>query len=262
MNTVPHSTILNSSERLRTTLTFSLEGLAAREELLFKGYARLLDRIMEHHWQYHEPSTTQRVDLLVVDERVQPTRFLQAAGKPQNVLQLGVSKSVSRPFYLTWPLKPYELENELNRLGRLIGADAAREQFVEEQKSIPDSIQDAHAQQHYRLSQWPKPMLLTAPGSMRLATMLTAKAMSLEELVFRSALSKTVCERFITDMQAANLIMYSASANSKPAQGTEPGTNKPNPSAQHESPAGQPATKAVAQPGLLARIRMRLGIKA
>ena len=184
-------------------LTFSVEGLAAREELLFKGYVRLLDHLTEHHWQYREPSAVQRIDLLVADERVQPTRCFQAAEKLQPVLQLGTTQNDSNPFFLAWPLKPYELENKLNRLGRLIGAGTANGPAPAEQKSIPESKLAAPAQKHYRLRQWPKPSLLTEPGSMRLATLLTGRAMGLDELVFRSALAPQVCERFVAAMQAA-----------------------------------------------------------
>lgn len=262
MNTAPQSNLFGNNRLKRTTLTFSVEGLTAREELLFKGYVRLLDHMTEHCWQYHEASALRRVDLLVADEQVQPTRFFQIADKLQPVLQLGVSKDVSQHFFLAWPLKPYELENELNRLGRLIGADAAHEQFEEAQKSAPASAHAEPTQKRYRLRRWPKSSLLAEPGSIRLATLLTGKAIGIDELVFRSALPKAVCERFVATMQTADLIMLPNVGSSQPALWTAPAIAKPGLPAQHERHLNQPAVKAIAQPGLLARIRLRFGIKA
>ena len=262
MTTVQLSSLSDTRKRQRTTLTFSVEGLAAREELLFKGYVRLLDHLTEHNWRYCEPSMAQRIDLLVADERVQPTRCLQATSRPQPVLQLGTSKSASHAFFLSWPLKPYELENELNRLGRLLEGYSASVQVPSPQQFSFEPVQTAPAQKLYRLRQWPKPSLLTEPGSMRLATLMTGRAMGLEELMYRSALSQAVCTRFVATMQAANMMVEPSVATSPSPPWTPPTFATPASLAQHERQAGPPAVKAVAPPGLLARIRMRLGIKA
>ena len=57
----------------RLTLTFCVEGLPAREELLFKSFVRLLDHLTQQHWSYQPPAAHQRIDLLVVADGVQPT---------------------------------------------------------------------------------------------------------------------------------------------------------------------------------------------
>ena len=262
MNYAGRSAPVDSPQKQRLTLTFSVEGLAAREELLFKGYVRLLDYLTEHNWQCCEPSAAQRIDLLVTDERAQPTRYLQAADKIQPVLQLGPSKSVSHAFFLSWPLKPYELETELNRLGHLIKGASTSGQVVGAQNSTAELIQPVPAQMQYRLSRWPKSSLLAEPGSMRLATLLTGRGLGLEELVSRSALSQAICERFIAVMQAENLIVQFDAPNSQIAPRTAPTIAKPGMPALPARQASQPAIKAITQPGLLARIRMRFGIKA
>ena len=105
-------------------------------------------------------------------------------------------------------------------------------------------------------------MLLAESGRMRLATLLTGKAMSLEEMVFRSALSRSVCERFITDMQTAGLITHPDAEASQGPVRVSPAAKKPRLSAQQERQAAASATKAVIQPGLVARIRMRFGMKS
>ena len=66
--TAEQPTVIDTEVGQRSTLTFSVEGLAAREELLFKGYVRLLDHLTEHQWQYREASVLHRVDLLVASE--------------------------------------------------------------------------------------------------------------------------------------------------------------------------------------------------
>lgn len=255
----------------RATLTFSVEGLAAREELLFKGYVRLLDHLTESQWLYQKPSQTQRVDLLVADERAVPTAFLPNASNLQPILQLGVS-STSKPFFLSWPLKPYELESELNRLGRMIlmqrkgQAAGAGSTAAPLGNALPaPSTQPSQPQpqpQLYRLNQWPPARLLAEPGRMRLATLLTGRAMGLDEILHRSALAKSACERFLKDMQSAGLLVSAAdianhhNASARPHQPTQ---------AQQLPAASSPAVKApparpAVQIGLLARIRMRLGI--
>ncbi len=285
MNALLQSTLGDTNGKQRATLTFSVEGLAAREELLFKGYVRLLDHMTEHRWQYHEPSKVHRVDLLVADERVEPTKCLHAVQYAQPVLRLGVTKTVSSPLFMAWPLKPYELETELNRIGRLIkSADALRRDMpaqalahkpVETTQVLKlDSKQDTKldaepdakpAAKRFRLRQWPKPSLLTEPGSMRLATLLTGRAMGLEEVVFRSGLPQASCERFIVSMLAAGLIMHPDADNSHISAWVLPVSKHSVQAAQNGSPAiqasSQPAAKPLVQPGLLARIRMRFGIK-
>ena len=265
MTTAMSSALVAPAKKQRVLLTFSVEGLAAREELLFKGYVRLLDNSTDHHWQYREPSGAHRVDLLVADERVQPTRFSQAAGAPQPVLQLGTSKGASHHFFLCWPLKPYELEHELNRLGHLIAAVPANGLAPGTQKPPAESAHSAFSQRSFRLRRWPKPSLLKEPGSMRLATLLTSRAIGMDELVFRSELAPAVCEQFLALMQAENLMMHPAASGTPATPWTPPTARPPGTPAWHTSAAhlaNLPAMKAIAQPGLLARIRMRFGIKA
>ncbi len=265
--TAEQPTVIDDDASARPTFTFSVEGLAAREELLFKSYVRLLDYLTEHRWQYHEPSALHRVDLLVTSDQVTPTRFLQNTGQPQALLQLGADNANRSRSYLTWPLKPNELEHQLNRLGRSIEAAAANAQSKVEQATLPAPLfaelapAELSARQ-YRLRQWPRPMLLAEAGRMRLATLLTGKAMSLEEMVFRSALPQSVCERFLADMQTAGLIIHPDAEASQGPAWVPPAAKKPRLTPHQERQAAQPATKTVVHSGLLDRIRMRFGIKS
>jgi len=113
-----------------------------------------------------------------------------------------------------------------------------------------------------RLRRWPLPRLLAEPGRMRLATLLTGKAMGMDELLHRSALSKKICQRFIDDMQTADLLMLEEAHET-----THPeivarlsGTPAALASASAYKQSVMPSAKPVVQPGLLTRIRLRLGM--
>lgn len=228
----------------RSTLTFCVEGLPAREELLFKSFVRLLDHLTHQQWSYQPAAANQRIDLLVVADGVEPTRYHEAGQQPQAALRLG-SSGANGHGYLSWPLKPGALEVELNRLGGLSirqrGAPHVQALFTGAAtggQAVIDTAKDS-----MRLLQWPPARLLAGVGRMRLATLLTGKAMRLDELVRRSALPVEICQAFVLDLQRANLLTSPSHA----AQPTHP----------------QPAVlQKVTQPGLLDRIRLRLGIKS
>ena len=221
-----------------------------------------------------------RVDLLVANEHVQPTRCFTANSKPQPILYLGSNNLSQHPFFLAWPLQPNQLENQLNRLGELICEGTARvTETAGYQKTAPaallvEAVPAEPPARHYRLRQWPKPMLLSAPGRMRLATLITGKAMSLEEIVFRSALPKQACESFVADMQTAGLLVNADAPANQAEAWVRPGAVKPRLAAREERQMGSPSVhltslvpsvtsaKHAVQPGLIARIRLRFGIQS
>ena len=229
----------------RSNLTFCVEGLQAREELLFKAFVRLLDHLTHQQWTYHPAAANARVDLLVVADGVNPTYSQNPGRSPQPVLRLG-SAGVDGHGILSWPLKADALEKELNRLG----GHALRERGVKNLPAMstgaiasaaaPDTNRDL-----MRLQQWPPTKFLSGPGRMRLATLLTGRAMSLDELVYRSALPLPLCKVFVDDLQGARLLQITA-ITPKPVLA---------------SPMGIAQPKTV-QRGLLDRIRIRLGIKS
>ena len=228
----------------RPTLTFGVEGLGLREELLFKSFVRLLDHLTHQHWTYQPAAANQQIDLLVVAEDVQPTSYQYAGREPQPVLRLG-STGANGPGYLMWPLKPGALESELNRLGAMsiMQRDAVRGRALFKgvtpgEQAVVNIFKDS-----MRLLRWPPALLLVGMGRMRLATLLTGKAMKLDELVHRSALPVNLCHAFVLDLQQANLLT-SLSDSVQPAY-------------------PQPAVlQKVTKHGLLDRIRLRLGINS
>ena len=231
----------NSTVADRSSLTFSVEGLHAREELLFKAFVRLLDHLTHQQWTYFPAAADARADLLVVADGVEPTYSRNPGQSPQAVLRLGTTGANGNGV-LSWPLKPDALEKELNRVGGQVARQRSSKDVLV--MSTPDTAQGL-----MRLQQWPPTKLLNGTGRMRLATLLTGKAMSLDELVFRSALPLPLCKIFVDELQRANLLQLTASAP-KPALA---------------SPAAIAPPKVplkTTQPGLLDRIRIRLGIKS
>jgi hypothetical protein len=228
----------------RPTLTYCVEGLSAREELLFKAFVRLLGHQTHQQWSYQPPAPHLQIDLLVVADGVQPTCSQTANQSSQPILRVGPSTANGHG-YLSWPLRPDALENELNRLGGMVlrqrGAPHTQALFTGAAVGSP-MVADT-SKNLMRLQQWPPSRLLSGVGRMRLATLLTGKAMRLDELVYRSALPLDVCQAFVNDLQQAGLLL-------------SPGST-PFALAVKNSPLPKPAPL-----GLLERIRLRLGIKS
>lgn len=228
----------------RSVLTFCIEGLQAREELLFKSFVRLLDNVTDQQWTYHPTAPNSNVDLLVLAEGVAPAIQRSPELPVQSVLRIA-SNGWNGHGMLAWPIRPAELEKELNRLG----GHAIRRRIAQNARGLladAVGVKPVAPDESYRLmrlQQWPPAQLLVGPGRIRLATLLTGKAMNLDELVHRSALPVLLCKAFIEDLQHANLLTSQAAS---------------------PQPAVQPSKvlQKVTQPGLLDRIRMRLGIKS
>lgn len=228
----------------RATLTFCVEGLGAREELLFKSFVRLLDHLTHQRWSYQPAAAKQRIDLLVVADGVELSQFQDATQAPQSVLRLG-SSGTNGHGYLSWPLKPGALESELNRLGgmSLRQRDAPRVDALPTRVATGEQAVINIYKDPMRLLQWPPAKLLAGVGRMRLATLLTGKSMKLDELVRRSAVPADLCHAFVLDLQRAKLLV-------SPSQPDQPAYPQPAP------------FQKVTQPGLFDRIRLRLGIKS
>lgn len=234
----------------RSILTFCVEGLPVREERLFKSFVRLLGHTTHQQWQHHDAATDARIDLLVVAEGTQPTYSQRPGQMPQSVLRLGTNRATSTDGlgFLSWPVDPAALGKELNRHGGLIVSKSnvppSPAMFAVDGTATPMTpIEPASKAKLMHLRQWPPTHLLTGTGHMRLATLLTSKAMSLAELAHRSALPLPVCEAFVDALLRANLIFEQCVA------------------AKAEPSRNAPVQKTVPR-SLLDSIRIRLGISA
>ena len=158
----------------------------------------------------------------------------------QQVLMLGVG-NVQRQSYLRLPLHANELEAELNRLGTLIAPvkKVASTVPLETSEGVP-----------MRMLRWPPATLLTTASHMRLATLMVGRPLALHELQHRSGESLAECIAFFNSLKHLDLLVPAATASSSTLARMEIEISK----------APSQVMKSPTQPGLLMRIRMRLGL--
>lgn len=218
----------------RSKRSYSLEGLPARDALVFKSMMRLLRHRTNDAWVYVASST----ELHVVADGL-PVSALESSAA-QQVLKLGAI-NIKRQSYLCLPLHAKELVAELNRLGALIASTG---------KSVAPALA-AHAATPMRMLRWPPASLLTTTARVRLATLMASKPLTVVELQQRSKESLAVCSAFFKDLKQLNLLI--PVMTSLPATVTSPhgaaATHQPQPD------------KRPIQRSLLERIRMRLSLQ-
>ncbi len=249
-------------------LSFSVEGLSAREELLFKSFVRLLNHRTRHAWLYTARPMQFQADFKV-DLRVVPDETDHGLIPPEQcLLTLGTLHHI-RNAYLRLPLRPEELEVALNRQGDQIissraagvppfdAAPAAPQPARQAQQAQPvEAVQPMHplqpvvaetapadAGEAMRLLRWPPASLLRSAGHMRMATIMTGQRLTLAALQQRSGQPAPVCAAFVDDLRRAGCLE------------TLPTTTP----ALRMTEKMNPAPKAL--PGLLARIRSRFGFQ-
>lgn len=235
-------TRVNAPAESRATLSFSLHSLPAREELIFKSIVRLLSHKTHQLWLYCPYYGDVRADLLVVAEGSVPRTSTSHHGALQRVLTLGASGR-SRDFYLRLPLRADELEAELNRLGGLIQVPVAASSQTAA-LAQPKELDIA-----FRLLRWPPVALLATRERMRLATLMTGRAVTVSSLQKLSGASFQTCSEFVDELRRAGLMQDLTSQPALEQEVVTPTVSKP-------VPAG-----AGGQSSLLARIRQRLGIQ-
>lgn len=212
-------------------LTFSLNGLSAHDETLFKSFVRLLAHRTLYQWIF----TTQGADVWVVAQD-----SARAVPPGQKALVVGHAHQ-GEAHFVSVPFHADALEQVLNHLGNMVARD-------KHAAVVAPATDMPHA--HFRLLRWPPAALLTSTDRMRLATMMTGKWTSLAILRERSGVQAEVCSQFLADLQHAGLL-----ADFTQAHHTV--TERP----PHDAGAGEAMlTPRSLEPGLLSRIRSRLGI--
>jgi hypothetical protein len=101
-----------------------------------------------------------------------------------------------------------------------------------------------------RMLRWPPAALLAGAGRLQLATLMAGRPLSANDLQHRSGESLPLCRAFLNDLTTANLLLP-----------VPPPTLLPLERTAHITTASQPLVKkSPAQPGLLARMRLQLGL--
>ncbi|MET3492977.1 hypothetical protein [Variovorax boronicumulans] len=225
----------------RAQLSFSTEGLPAREVILLKSLVRLLDHRTHQQWSWK----AEQADLRVVGEQAPAADDATARHVP--VLIVG-HVDPQHGHFLALPLHTDALENALNRLGALV--------LHAWGLGIASPEAPAADGEEFRLSQWPPSALLETPARLKMATLLTGRPASLAALQQRSAATAKDCADFLAELKEAGLIEIAVTGMTPPNAQTAHANAAEASSHASERHSVQPSV----QPGLLARIRSRLGL--
>ncbi len=254
----------------RTSISYSLSGLPAREQLVFKSLMRLLAPRLKHDWAYLlEGELLVQGDPFTAPEHA----FNDPPALTQNSLislKVGALQA-NGLYYLRLPIQANIMEERLNALGIEVVAkrvSAARSVAHAASQSGPISIPQALARQiapelafagELSLKRWPSQQLMRSAAHIRMATVLLRRRTSLPDLMALSGQSAVVCQHFLRELKAADLLLVrepvSSSAGGLAAPPHSSPHSPPN-SASHASAKSRPSEQA----GLLSRIRRRLGL--
>lgn len=191
---------MNQPYQVRCTYGFAR--MALRDQVVFKSIVGLLSGRTLADWAYVEGPA----DLLVEGEEGEPRVQLRTVD--------------GEPLWVHWPLRASEVFDCLERAARAISHQPVQ-----------------MGGEALRLKHWPAASLLQGDSRyVRLATLLCARAMSLDELCERSGTPRQVAEAFVRAMAGQDLLQRSESA---------PVAARPQPAAPV---------------GLLARIRRHFGL--
>jgi hypothetical protein len=227
--------------------SFTLRQVTPRDELVFKSAVRVLQGKTCHQWLY--TNDRQAADLVVLGDFL-PDRAPRME-EPIAPNTLRISATVREGFDgLSLPLRIDDVLAQLDKAGRQIAKHEAARRPVAKTALTPP----ARASQHDRtptnvrvvLTRWPEVALLQRDiRYLKLAAILTGQPVSIAELAARTQFPIQLCRGFVDALKACQLVRVLDDQRElkTPAQTSTHG-HKP------ES----------APPGLIARIRSRLGI--
>ena len=223
----------------RAELSFSINGLTSREDLLFRSYMRVVAQETLQNWLYKPFAYDQlgnfKVDLQVVTEDKLPRELLTEITSPQTMVISHIERR--KLGFICLPIDPKKLENELNRQGILL--TSARTRTIA--SGCVSTTKADYSHESVRLLRWPPPRLLGSAQRIQLATLMAGQAVTLAVLQKRSQQPAQTCLDFVLELQKAGFLYRCIDSRPKPITG---------------------ASKKLPLPlGLLARIRNRLGLQ-
>ncbi|MDP2016766.1 hypothetical protein [Hydrogenophaga sp.] len=213
----------------RHSLSFSVERLSRRNEIVLKSSMRVLDHRFLHEWTTVESGGDVRVY----------THAPSGNAGSDAALQLD-SDDIASAIVVQLPLRTQDIEFAFNRMG-----DALVRIRQAQGAGVPQALRDDEV---LRLQRWPSDVLLNTQDRLTLAAVMSARPCSVETLQGRSALPMDTCRAFMRDLMNIGLLV--------PAIETTKALSK------HSNAQGRPSWPKSAPPprGLLARIRARLGL--
>lgn len=258
------STTATSPRTRRPLLSYSVDGLPARDELLFKSLVRLLDHRTHQQWTWQ----VEQADLRVVGDRFPVAAPDDAPDRAVPRLTLGETPPPHGPF-LRLPLHADALEVMLNRLGAMVVHARELGLPLPAGRDRNERGGGAHGEE-YRLLRWPSAALLDTPMRMKLAALLAGRPASLHALQQRSNAGAQECADFIAALEHAGFVAGTGhggvgtgfAASQAPESLWPDSQSLPVPEVSPGADASRAlaTTRAAVAPGLLARIRNRLGL--
>lgn len=234
---------------MQPTVHYTTYELSPRDSLLFRTLLRLLKERLLHAWSY-EP---EQPHLLVQgDSPLSMDTERQERPAALTTLLVGVTPR-GRTNYLCMPMRPEELLVVLNELGAQILRTLATMPVLP--PAVPMPMQQTSTSKRIeadncrvQLKRWPSQNLLKPYSRTKLATLILSRPMTALDLSQRSGQSLHECISMMEQLQQENLLIVSwnKAKDNTPLQSTEMVLT------------AQP--KPAVQPGLLARIRLRLGL--
>ena len=247
--------------------TYKLQELATRDEIVFKSVLRVLQGKTRHAWQHTDATDADVVVRSRAHAGAAPSGDFghsQPAAHPDITISTSGSSACR---VLAWPLRIADVIDCLDQAGEEIANLARRVLPGASALSSPASApawpcatpapfapsgfngaDDLPTNQRMVLTRWPGPALLQRDMRyIKLATVLTGQPVNLVEMASRTGFELQLCRSFVDALRAESLVRLLESS-ALPAKG-------PQPVAASASAAQQ---RASAQPGLIARIRLRL----
>ncbi|MBC3919358.1 hypothetical protein H8L32_17845 [Undibacterium sp. CY18W] len=209
----------------RKIFYFSILGVAFRDAELFKSYVRVLNFNLQYQWLHRETSP----DLIIYGEEAGTSISPDETGAVYTLRLTALNTGDDQ--CLSLPLNSVEIAAALNRIGMALGGKTNGQKMP----TVPVS----DLAQPYRLKRWPPSSLINTRDRIRLATVMTRQAISIETLNKKSGLDIETCKSFVFDLYASGLLAKESIVTKVESS--------------HQS-----AVPAYVQPGVLSRIRSKL----
>lgn len=186
---------------MKVQYSYAFSNISAHDQVVFNSIVGLLFGRTHAQWSQLVDGNP---DLLVLGADA----ALGAAfvGSSRAVLRVSQHALLDEAMSIHWPLRAHEVQAALDQAAQILGAGNT-----------------APAPSCYQLLDWPSHALLSQNfAHLRLATLLSTRAMTLAELSQSSGASIALCEQFIEKLLAANALCAAVPNSLSPPQAEPP----------------------------------------
>lgn len=252
---------ITSGDDIMSTFNLGACNLPETEIILLKTLLRLFPHDQPFQWQYvNKPP----YDAVLLDASTDPDSLDQLTSKPSAILRLVGFHASDGPDVLQRPIRADRLKRWLDQVGRSITAQTRPEPDLSQNLAAPawqaqaknkpslspaQTLDPADPSPCFKLRRWPPATLLRRdPGRIRMASLLSRRALSAKELTDLSGQPRQECELFLSLITQVGLVDIQ-----QPQVSAEPTTS----TAQFQAATKRPTFAR----HLIVGIRKRLGIK-